>query len=145
MDDLIKLVRTYRLTVTNTSDIGYLNAFQWYAPSGVQIVRVTSASAGRCHSSGTTGFGGSQFATVVLNPNVVCTGLDLKPPSCRCRNDGGSMVVSFVTSRILPGGGLTRVTSMTPILKIIPTQIAGHSVQRVCDLNGSKPVCHTVK
>src|SRR5580765_5216139 len=38
----------YRLTVTNTSNVGDINAFQWYPPAGTRILKLTGYSAGHC-------------------------------------------------------------------------------------------------
>ena len=125
----------YRLTVTNTSSIGAVNAFQWFPSPGVRIVRVIGSSTGNCKLSGTSGMGGSQFKTVVLYPNITCANVNLKPPSCTCRGDGGSAEISFVATQntgLFPGS--TRVMSMTPVLKIIPSYVQPEDVP-VCAPN----------
>ncbi|MBV8395085.1 MAG: hypothetical protein JO064_02335 [Actinobacteria bacterium] len=115
--------RHFTLSIVNTSGIGYVNSFQWYPPPGVTVLSVTGSSQGRCSMSGTSGLGGNLFKTVVLDPNISCTGVSLKPPTCTCRGDGGSMTVSFVADKsgILPGAA--RVVSMTPVLKIVPSYV----------------------
>jgi hypothetical protein len=119
-------VNHYQLRVTNVSGIGFLNGFEWYPPVGLQIAKVLRTSVGHCVTSGTHGLGGSQFSTVVLNPDLACTEMNLKPPTCTCKYDGGSAEISFVTSgqALYTGGsGASRMTSMTPVLKIIPSEV----------------------
>lgn len=112
---------TYRMTVFNTSNLGAINAFQWYPPLGVRIIKVIGSSAGRCASTGLTGFGGNQFPTIVLYPNILCDQLDLKPPSCTCLGDGGSVTVSFVTNKdVAVDGGDLRMRAATLDFDPIP-------------------------
>jgi hypothetical protein len=89
----------YRITISNASSLGTINSFQWYPPIATPIVKVLGSSAGSCTLRGLTGFGGKQFPTLVLHQNVLCDRLDLKPPTCTCRGDGGSVTISFVTSK----------------------------------------------
>jgi hypothetical protein len=111
----------YRLTISNTSNLGAVNAFQWYPPVGVHIVRVAGSSAGRCSAAGLSGFSGNQFPTVVLYPNILCEQLDLKPPSCTCRGDGGSVSISFVTDMDIGGSlGDVKVRAATLVFHRIP-------------------------
>ncbi len=127
--------RRYQLTVTNTSSIGSVKAFQWFPSPGVRIVRVVGSTAGHCKLSGTSGLGGNQFKTVVLYPNITCDNVNLKPPSCTCRGDGGSAEISFIATQnagLYPGS--TRVMSMTPVLKIIPSYVQPEDVP-VCAPN----------
>ena len=56
----------YRITISNTSNLGAINSFQWYPPTGVHIVKVLGSTEGHCTLTGLTGFGGNQFPTVVL-------------------------------------------------------------------------------
>jgi hypothetical protein len=111
----------YQVTVTNASSIGYIDSFEWYPPSGTQILRVTGSSAGRCTLAGLTGFGGDQFSTVLLYPNISCEGVDLKPPTCTCEGNGGSMTISLVLSAEATASGAARVVTASPTLKIIPS------------------------
>jgi hypothetical protein len=111
----------YSLTFTNSSSIGWINQFRWFPPAGVSIVKVTGSTKGHCDASGTTGFGGNQFKGVVLNPEIVCTDVNLHPPSCTCRGDGGVVTVSVVTSKAVKLPGSARVDAATPVLKIIPS------------------------
>jgi hypothetical protein len=110
----------YRLTITNTSNIGFITAFQVYPPNGVHILKIDGSSTGRCSLGGLSGFGGNQFH-VVLFPNILCNRVDLKPPSCSCRGDGGSMTISFVTDGGPVTGMQARLISATPVLKVIPS------------------------
>jgi hypothetical protein len=113
----------YSLTVTNASNMGYINSFEWYAPTGVRILRVIGSSSGHCAPSGLTGFGGNQFKTVVLYPNILCENVDLKPPSCTCTGDGGSMTISFLLDTATNYSGTARVLTATPVLKVIPSYL----------------------
>ena len=89
----------YRMTVFNTSSLGAINSFQWYPPVGVRILKVLGSTEGRCNLTGLTGFGGNQFPTIVLYPNIFCDQLDLHPATCICLGDGGSVAISFVTDK----------------------------------------------
>jgi hypothetical protein len=111
----------YKLTVTNVSGIGFINSFHWLPPTGVNILKVTGSSSGQCDATGTSGFGGKQFQTVVLNPEILCDGVNLKPPTCTCSGDGGQVSVSFVASQPVGLGGAARVDSATPVLAVIPS------------------------
>ncbi|HZS24949.1 MAG TPA: hypothetical protein VFA30_08170 [Gaiellaceae bacterium] len=111
----------YQITVSNTSNVGAINSFQWYPPTGVHIVKVLGSSDGDCTATGLTGFGGNQFRTVVLFPNILCDKLDLKPPSCTCLGDGGTMTISFVTDKDLGGSlGDARLRTATLVFDRIP-------------------------
>jgi hypothetical protein len=94
----------YRITIANASSLGVINAFQWFPPTAVHIVKVLGSSTGNCTLQGLTGFGGKQFPGLVLNPNVVCDQLALKPPSCTCRGDGGAVSISFATDKEFSNG-----------------------------------------
>jgi hypothetical protein len=111
----------YRITVTNTSNIGFIDAFQWYPPTGIHIVKVLGSSAGRCELSGLTGFGGSQFQTVLLYPNISCEKVGLKPPTCTCQGDGGSVDVSFASDKPMSATGTSRMISARLVLHPIPS------------------------
>jgi len=91
----------YRMTIFNTSNLGAINSLQWYPPVGTRIVKVIGSSAGRCVLTGLSGFGGNQFPTLVLYPNIFCDRLDLKPATCICRGDGGAVTITFTTNRHL--------------------------------------------
>ena len=102
----------YRLNVSNVSSLGVINSFQWYPPPGVQIVKVVGSTRGHCTATGLTGFGGNQFPTVVLYPNILCDQVALKAPSCTCQGDGGTMDITFVTDKAIEvGSGDTKMRS----------------------------------
>jgi hypothetical protein len=113
----------FRLTVVNTSGIGYVNAFQWFPPPGVRVLALLGSSSGDCKLAGTSGLGGNQFKTVVLYPNISCSGVKLRPPTCTCRGDGGSTQVTFVADKAGILTGAARVVAMTPVLKIVPSYV----------------------
>ena len=116
--------RRYRMTIFNTSSLGAINSLQWYPPTGVRIVKLVGTSEGRCRLTGLKGFGGNQFPTVVLYPNVLCEKLDLEPPSCTCLGDGGTMTISFVTDNEYGGGsGELRMHKATLVFDRVPTYI----------------------
>jgi hypothetical protein len=130
----------YRMTVFNTSNLGAINSFQWYPPTGVRIVKVLGSTEGHCTSSGLTGFGGNQFPTVVLYPNILCDDLDLKPPSCTCLGDGGAVTISFVTDRdVAVDGGDLRMRSATLVFDRIPVYQATESHS-----HGARPLMRIV-
>ena len=112
---------SYRITISNTSNVGAITSFQWYPPVGVHIVKVLGSSDGHCTATGLTGFGGNQFRTVVLFPNILCDQLDLKAPSCTCLGDGGTMSISFVTDKDLGGSlGDAKMRTATLVFDRIP-------------------------
>jgi hypothetical protein len=130
-------VHRYRITITNTSNLGFINSFEWYPPIGVQIMRVTGSSVGDCALTGLAGFGGNQFKTVLLHPNISCNNVNLKPPSCTCLGDGGSMSISFVADRNMPAAGAARMISATLVLDPIPSYLtAGAASQPIGDGQG---------
>jgi hypothetical protein len=114
----------YRITISNTSNLGAINSFQWYPPTGIHIVKVVGSTEGRCTATGVKGFGGNQFPTVVLYPNILCDKLDLKPPSCTCQGDGGAMTITFVTDKDL-GGSLGDARVRTASLSFDRIPISG--------------------
>jgi hypothetical protein len=111
----------YQVTVTNASSIGTINSFEWYPPTGVRILRVIGSSAGHCVLTGLSGFGGDQFKTVLLYPNIFCDSVTLKAPTCTCTGDGGSMTISFVLNTEATASGAARVVTATPILRVVPS------------------------
>ena len=111
----------YRITISNVSNLGAINSFQWYPPTKTHILKLLGSSAGNCTLRGLTGFGGNQFPGLVLHQNVLCDKLDLKPPSCTCRGDGGTMTISFVTDKeYLAGDVDLRVRTATLPFHRIP-------------------------
>jgi hypothetical protein len=120
-----KRPRTYELTVTNISSIGFVKAFKWFPSSELRILKVTGSTSGRCKLSGTTGFGGNQFKTVVLHPNILCEKVDLRPPTCTCKADGGTETITFVAAqdKVFGAGGQAQVVAMRPIVEIIPSYV----------------------
>ena len=111
----------YRITISNTSNVGAITSLQWYPPTGVHIVKVVGSNEGRCTATGLTGFGGNQFRTLVLFPNILCDKLDLKAPSCTCLGDGGTVTISLVTDKDLGGSlGDARMRTATVAFDRIP-------------------------
>jgi hypothetical protein len=124
---------TYRMTVFNTSTLGAVNSFQWYPPTGVRIVKVIGSSRGRCTLAGLNGFGGNQFPTIVLYPNIFCKKVDLKPATCICRGDGGAVTITFVTNKgiAVDAGELRLRTATVSFDRIPPTPQAGTPVRHI--------------
>jgi hypothetical protein len=57
----------------------------------------------------------------VLHPSVLCDKLALKPPSCTCRGDGGTVTISFVTDKDLFAGDVDlRVRTATLVFNRVP-------------------------
>jgi hypothetical protein len=111
----------YRITISNASSLGAIPSFQWYPPNTVHVVKVLGSSAGNCTLRGLTGFGGNQFPTLVLHPDVLCDKLELKPPSCTCLGDGGAVSISFVTDKEFSAGDVDiRVRAATLVFRRIP-------------------------
>lgn len=116
----------YRITISNVSSLGAINSFQWYPPKAVHIVKLLGSSVGTCTLRGLKGFGGNQFPTLVLQPNVLCDTLDLKPPSCTCLGDGGAVAISFVTDKEFAAGDVDlRVRTATLVFHPIPVSSGG--------------------
>jgi hypothetical protein len=113
----------YQVSLQNTSSVGSINSLQWFPPPGIQVARVLGSSTGHCKVGGVTGFGGNQFKGLLLYPNIVCDSLNLKPPTCTCKGDGGSITISFVLDRPTTSPGGSRVLTATPVLKAIPSYI----------------------
>src|SRR6266403_73989 len=55
------------------SAIGFINSFSWVPPAGMTIVNVSGSSSGHCE---------------LLAARISCDGVNLKPPTCTCRDDG---------------------------------------------------------
>jgi hypothetical protein len=114
----------YRIAITNVSNLGAINSFQWYPPTGVHIVKLIDSSDGRCTLTGLTGFGGNQFPGLVLYPDILCEKVNLKPPSCTCQGDGGTVTISFVTEEEYGGGaGELRMRAATLVFDRIPSYL----------------------
>ena len=119
----------YRMTIFNTSSLGAINSLQWYPPVGVRIVKVLGSSEGRCRLTGLKGFGGNQFPTLVLYPNIFCDRLDLKPATCICAGDGGAVTITFTTNKpIAVNEGELRLRTATLVFDRIP--VTPQSVRR---------------
>ena len=84
----------------------------------------SAAVEGHCTLTGLKGYGGNQFPTVVLYPNVLCDKLDLEAPSCTCQGDGGAVTISFVTDKEYRGGfGELRMHKATLAFERIPSYL----------------------
>jgi hypothetical protein len=108
----------YRLEVTNTSSVGYINAFTWFPGPGTTILSVTNTSVDNEDVTG---------ACSLAKGTIVCA-TSLKPPTCTCRGDGGTVEIDF---RARPGrtardasvdfGSRMFVRSETPVPYVIPS------------------------
>jgi hypothetical protein len=115
----------FQLLVRNTSSIGFINTFRWVPPPNATITALTSVSTGNCR---------------LLNGSISCR-LVLRPPSCTCKGDGGSVKIRFTARIDLGGHGLThgfqygslRVDSETPVPYIIPSS-PDEKLSQVADL-----------
>jgi hypothetical protein len=104
---------SYQLQVLNTSGIGYLNGFTWEPSAGWKVTKIKSSSGASC--------------TLTNAGKIFCNG-SVKPPSCLCTDDGGSVNVNFTAtptstkSGYLFGGSpwQFKITKMTPVPYIIP-------------------------
>jgi hypothetical protein len=134
----------YRMTVFNVSTLGTVNSFQWFPPTGVNVVNLVSSTRGRCSLTGLGGFGGNQFPTIVLYPNIFCDQVDLKPATCTCRGDGESVTITFVTNKgIAVNEGELRLRTATLAFDKVPTYLPAPSagvrhIKRVVTAAGSR-------
>ena len=117
----------FRVLVQNTSQIGFINAFDWLPPPGVKITSVGSTSVGHCD----------------LHDNTVSCRATLRPPKCTCL-PGGSMTFDFTAKIVradVPDASTgfydanVIVRSMTPVPYIIPSHLG--ATPRYSDL----PIC----
>lgn len=107
---------SYKLTVLNTSGVGYIHTFTWVPPGGWQVGSLSSVSGAQCK---------------VAAGDLSCVGL-VNPPTCLCSGDGGKVVVDLTirgtTQSTLDGhpvyygneGEVTKLTSMIPVPFLIP-------------------------
>jgi hypothetical protein len=104
---------TYELQVMNTSGIGYLDEFSWSPPEGWKVTKLKGATGADC--------------SLTDAGKILCSG-KVRPPSCLCSGDGGSVTIRFAAEPTrknpgyLVGGGAsgTRITKMTPVPYLIP-------------------------
>jgi hypothetical protein len=68
----------YSLYVQNTSNVGYINSFDWVAGPGLTVTAVTGASNGKC----------------ALKSGAIACVTRLSPPKCTCA-PGGAMTIDF--------------------------------------------------
>ena len=104
---------SYQLEVLNTSGIGYLNGFTWTPSPGWSVTGIKTSTGAAC--------------SVTPAGKISCAGT-VRPPSCLCTGDGGSVSITFTaaatkkTHGYLFGGGPAqfKVTKMTPVPYLIP-------------------------
>jgi hypothetical protein len=103
---------SYELYVENTSEIGFINTFQWVPPAGLKVTAITHTSTGRCQLAG---------------GSIACDST-LRPPKCTCNASGGNVTIRF-TAKSLPGtaknhgwvNAKLRIGNMTPVPYVIPS------------------------
>jgi hypothetical protein len=120
----------YQLVVTNTSSIGFINTFTWFPPDGAKIVAVTRSDNGDCALS---------------DGAIECT-LALRPPTCTCKGDGGTVTIGFTAKTPSARDGYTHgiglqyssliITSETPVPYTIPSS----PLQKLSDI-ADLPTC----
>jgi hypothetical protein len=112
----------YRLSVNNTSGLGYINTFTWVAPQNMNITQITSSEGGKCQ---------------LVEGNISCRGggKGIAPPKCTCLA-GGSLTVNFTATGLSPTfngkyytyygieGGWLHILTMTPVPYHIPSFLA---------------------
>jgi hypothetical protein len=110
----------FRLTVTNGSDLGFLNSFTWVHPPQMTITAVKSSSSGTCR---------------LLSGDIVCTGMAIKPPKCSCLPGGLASVRFDGHIKTAPGqsyGGVQhgwlRIGNVTPVPYTIPSYLGAAPV-----------------
>jgi hypothetical protein len=103
----------YQLTITNGSDLGFLNSFTWVHPPQMTITAVNGSSAGRCR---------------LVSGDIACTGMAIKPPKCSCLAGGHASVRFEGRIKVAPGethggvqGGWLRIGNVTPVPYTIPS------------------------
>jgi hypothetical protein len=124
----------YQVEVENTSDIGFINTFNWVPPSQLTIIAITSTKGGTCH---------------LANNLIMCSGgkQGIAPPTCSC-HAGGRLTVNFTATGYSPTfnghwwtywgiGSSTNITSMTPVPYHIPSYLQTEDLP-ICPL-GTQP------
>jgi hypothetical protein len=104
---------SYQLQILNTSGIGYLNGFIWKPSPGWTVTRIKNTTGAAC--------------SLTKAGTIACTGT-VRPPSCLCTGDGGTVSIEFTaaptkkTHGYLFGGSPAqfKVTKMTPVPYLIP-------------------------
>jgi hypothetical protein len=104
---------SYQLQVLNTSGIGYLNGFAWEPSAGWKVTKIKSSTGASC--------------TLTAAGKILCKG-SVKPPTCLCTDDGGSVEITFTASPTTKKSGYLfggepwqfKITKMTPVPYIIP-------------------------
>jgi hypothetical protein len=103
----------YLLTISNGSDLGFLNSFTWVHPPQLTITALEGSSAGTCR---------------LVNGDISCTGMAIKPPTCTCLRGGVASIrfdarVKTVAGQSYGGveGGWLRIGNVTPVPYTIPS------------------------
>jgi hypothetical protein len=106
----------YQVLVQNTSQIGFINSFDWIPPAGMTVTSVSS-STGHCE----------------LERKVIACQATLRPPKCTCR-PGGRMTIDFTADVEGTAGKVEYgffnasvvVRTMTPVPYIIPSYLGAN-------------------
>jgi hypothetical protein len=105
----------FELTVTNSSDLGFVNSFTWVHPPQMTITAVKGSTTGTCR---------------IVRGDIACEGMAISPPKCTCLG-GGRATVRF-EGKIRTGAGQSyggvqhgwlRVGDITPVPYTIPSFI----------------------
>jgi hypothetical protein len=98
----------YQVKVLNTSGIGYLKGFTWQPPPGWRITGLGAVKGAKCTLSSATN-------------KLTCAG-NVKPPSCLCKGDGGTVVIKVALAPHARGtvGARMQITKMTAVPYLIP-------------------------
>jgi hypothetical protein len=131
----------YRLSVNNTSGLGYINTFAWHPPVGMVITSITSSQGGKCS---------------LVSGNINCRGggKGIAPPKCTCEG-GGVLTVDFTADGLKPtyngqywtyygvGGADLQILTMTPVPYHIPSFKAAGVDLPLCRPGGPRPCSNT--
>jgi hypothetical protein len=117
-DDATTVIRPlgknhFELSITNVSNIGFINSFIWQAPPQMTITAVTGSSSGHCQLSG---------------KDIACESLKVRPPKST-NLSGGTVTVRFAATTAKGKrsetygvqGSQLRLGELTPVPYKIPS------------------------
>jgi hypothetical protein len=126
----------YRLSVENTSGLGYINTFNWEPPAGMTITAINSSQGGKCS---------------LLSGAISCRGAGKgipPPPQCICPG-GGTLTVDFFADGLKPTyplhglGVALQILTMTPVPYHIPHTPREEVDLPLCRPGGPRPCTST--
>lgn len=120
----------FRLSVTNTSGLGFINTFNWHPPEGMTITSLARSQGGNC---------------TLASGLVSCRGgkQGIPPPRCTCLG-GGSLTVDFYAQGLRPTfngrfwtyygvtGAQLQILTMTPVPNHIRSFLPAGIDLRLC-------------